>query len=175
MPTIAPPRASTAAVTALQTALVPVRVTRTAGALSLGVSANAWHDLDTTGSAAARNLDVVIPGVVAGDWICIDPDFSSNSSAAAGYFDMHTVVAGAYVHRFGGDHSPTSVGGTAGWSFGSSTSSATQASSWYQVQADDIENGAVRCRLRDCNATTTARTVNAIAALPLTLVGRGPF
>lgn len=166
-PTISPPAAPGR--------LAPIVVERTAGALSMGIVANTWHDLDTGGSAASRPLDVVIPGVRAGDWVGIDPDFSSNATAAAAYLDIFTIVAGAPVHRFGGDRSPSSVGGNGSWVAAAGTGLNVAATIWYQLDATDIENGAVRLRLRDCNVTTTARTVNAVAAVPFRMAGRGPF
>lgn len=152
-----------------------VTVQRTAGALAFGIQANTWHDVDTTGTAAARDLDVVIPGVEAGQSIMVFPDMISPNTAAGVYLDMHTIVAGVAVHRFSGDRSPTSVGGAASWLCPINYYGIIGAPLSYVVQESDIQDGAVRCRLRDCNATTTARSVSATAALPLRLVGRGPF
>lgn len=155
--------------------LTVVMKERTAGALAVGTVANTWHDPDQSGSAAARDLDMVVPGVAIGDWVRVDLDLSSASTAAAVYIDVHTIVAGAAVHRFGGDHSPTSVGGSGSTLMLTNVAASLAGSLWYQIVSGDVESGSVRLRVRDCNATTTARSLNGIAAVPYRTVATGPF
>ncbi len=154
--------------------LAPIRVVASAG-LSVGVTANAWHDTDPGGSAAARPLDIVIPDVRAGQWICVSPEFMSGAGVATQvYMDMWTIVAAAPVNQFGAVV-VSNVGGIAPWTLITSVRSQAQAPCYYQVQQADIEDGSVRCRLRDFNTTTTARTISGAGGVRAALYGLGPF
>lgn len=158
----------------LMFARAPVKVVSTTG-YACGVVAGTWHDLDTAGSAAAKPFDVVIPNVQAGQWICITPGLSSNSSSAAFVgLDCWSIVGGVAINKMG----PATVsvnGGVPAWKLITSTLSIVCAPTWYQVQAGDIESGSIRMRLRDFNSGTTARSLVAGSGYDLTLTGTGPF
>lgn len=151
-------------------AAAPVRVTKADANLVLGIVANTWHDVDANGSAAARPLDVVIPNVEAGQWVEVAANLYSPNAATAVYLDVFTVVAGAPVHQFG-----SATTGTVGWLLPSGLAWQASNSARYQVQADDIENGSVRLRLRDRNTTTTARSIGSNSGIEFEMAGTGPF
>jgi hypothetical protein len=135
-------------VTALRAAMAPIQVVKSDGNWPVGVVANTWAEFDTTGSAAARSYDIVIPGVTAGQWI----------------------VAGAKVNPVG-----DSLVGTFAWALTNNAVTALQGTIPYQIQAGDIENGAARFRLYNRNTTTTARSLVASGGGKVKLWGSGPF
>lgn len=143
--------------------------------LACGTAQSTWHDLDPSGSAAAKPLDLVVPNVTAGQWVCVTPNLASGGSSSAFVgLDIWTIVAGVPVHNFG--PTPAGVnGGVSGWKLNASVLSPITGAAWYQVQQSDIENGAVRLRLRDYNATTTARSLTAGSGYRIELVATGPF
>lgn len=148
----------------------PVRVTKTDANLAFGTVANTWHDTDPNGSASARPLDIVIPNVMAGQWVEVAMNYYSPSAATAVYLDFFTVVAGSPVHQFG-----SATTGVVGLLIPASLAWQQSASLRYQVASDDIENGAVRLRLRDRNTSTTARSIGSSSGIELVMDGRGPF
>lgn len=164
MARISPPAPSSAA------SLRPVRVSKTDANLACGVVANTWHDLDPGGSASARPLDIVIPGVSAGDWVEVSANLYSPNAATAVYLDIFTVVAGAVVNQFG-----SATTGIVGWLLPSGLAWQASNSGRYQVQSGDIEGGSVRLRIRDRNTSTTARSIGASGGIEFRMDGRGPF
>lgn len=151
--------------------LAPVRVAKSDANLPVTTVAGTWTDLDTGGTAAARPLDVVIPGVKVGQWVEVEPNATSAAATTNVSLDICTIVAGVPVHHFG---DPALIGVTA-WFCPSGALKHITGAVWYQVQADDIENGSVRLRMRARNSSTTARAINATGGNIFTLVGRGPF
>lgn len=164
---------ASATVTSLQTALAPILVRKQDANLTLAVGA-AYVDIDTSGTAASRTLDVVIPGVSAGQWISINPNILVTSSTIACYLDAFTIVAGAPVHKFG---DPTSLTGPApsSWTCNANLIGIISNPVFYQVVAGDIEGGSVRVRFRSLQTSGAARVVFSGGGGLLILEGRGPF
>lgn len=157
-------------VEALAIPAAPVVVSKTDAAIVLSTTQNTWADIDAGGTAAARPLDLVIPGVAVGQWVSVNPVMHPTNAATSVQFDIFTIVAGAPVHQFGG-----ATTGVSAWLAQSSVTEKLTAVRSYQLQAGDIENGAVRLRMRSRNLTTTARSLNASAGFEFRLEGRGPF
>jgi hypothetical protein len=150
-----------------------VRTIKNDGNLSLvGASGAPWTDVDTSGTAAARNLDIVIPNVEAGDFVEVNLDCFVASAGGSCALDMRTIVAGAAVNHFGSSN----VGiGWSGWLLSNNVPVTVGSRALYQLQAGDIEDGSVRCRLAFSLAATFTRTISATGGLALRLAGRGPF
>lgn len=141
-----------------------VVVTYTGGTLTLNNTA--WTDLDSSGSAAARNLDLLIPAE-AGDLVHIEPSFVVAAAATDLFFDVATVVAGAVVNTFSG--TPNGIGG---WFCPTSVGIPVSGAVYLTVQAGDIDNGNVRCRLRFKTGSATNRQVfGSLTQWPLKIGG----
>lgn len=149
--------------------VAPIQTRKADANLTLNTAA-AWNDVDASGSASARDLDVVIPGVAAGQWVTFTPNFYSASTAGALFCDVFTVVAGSYVNQFG-----TSGGGVTSWFIFTNTAVTRGGPVSYQVQAGDIENGSVRLRFRTYNTNATARSISSTGGNIAIFEGRGPF
>lgn len=151
---------------------VTTPVSKADGDISLTVN-NAWHDVDSSGSASARSLDIVIPNVFAGQWV----EGYLNSSALTAssglcYFDFVTIVAGVKVNHFSVQGSGQF--GPVGWQCIANSEHKLTGNINRQLVAGDIENGAVRIRLQ-CRTFTATSTLRAQAGLPFQAWGRGPF
>jgi hypothetical protein len=150
----------------------PVRTVKSDANLVMAANTPNWTDLDPGGTAAARPLDVVIPDVEAGQWVEFTPSaYVATATGATSLLDVFTIVGGAPVHQFGS----TEVGISAWFiSAGVPVNLGTRVS--YQVQADDIEDGSVRLRLRFKNLhASTTRNLGAGSGNRVVLEGRGPF
>lgn len=161
--TISPPQSP-------RRALAPVVVSKTDANLALPVVQGVWTDVDPLGTANARPLDVVIPNVEAGQWVSLTPTIHPSNVAQSFQVDAWTIVAGAAVHQMGFGNS-----GVSAWLLPASSIVPITASRHYQLQPDDIENGAVRLRLKARNTGTTARNIVATVGFEFRLEGRGPF
>jgi hypothetical protein len=149
----------------------PVIVSKTDAPLALGVVANTWTDVDPGGTAAARPLDVVIPGLKVGDWVTLAPVLHPTNAATSVQFDAFTIVDGLPVHQFG-----AAVGGVSAWLAVSAVTTTLTATRSYQIAEGDLDAaGNVRLRLRSRNLSTTPRSLNASAGFEFRLEGRGPF
>lgn len=154
--------------------LTPVRVTKTDADLT-STTTGAWTDLDTGGSAAARPLDVVIPNVITGSWVSAKIDAFSAANAQGFSLDVWNIVAGSPVRRWNGGLA--SNFSAWGWmvlgdaDFGTAIS----AEHFYQLQADDIENGSVRLRVRYFRGAGSARALSSSSGGQFVFEGRGPF
>lgn len=129
---------------------------RTSG--NLAPNSTSWADLDTSGSAAARDLDVIIPAS-AGDVIYVAPNFVVGTDAVDLYLDVATIVSSAVVNTFSGQ-----AGGIGGWFCGSGLIVGITGPAGYVVQAGDISGGNVRCRMRYKTGAANAKTVYASTA-----------
>lgn len=154
-------------------AMTPIKVISEGAELNLGQVANAWHDVDPAGSAAARPTDVVIPNVVAGQWVAITLDAASFSATPFVRMDCWTIVGGVKVNQFGAAVNGNT--GIVGWCFAASAFTKSTGTIHYQVQAGDIENGSVRIRLCDYTNSTTLRQITASNGFRMSLAGTGPF
>lgn len=126
-----------------------------------------WKDVDAGGTADARPLDLVIPAV-AGDIIYVEPNIVLGNQAVDAYFDVATVVAGAVVNTFSG----ATAGGIGGWFAPTSIVYGVTGAAPYTVTAGDIEDGAVRCRLRGKSGADVNRTIYAASdSWPLKIGG----
>lgn len=143
---------------------VPITATSTS-AYPLQTSGTAWVDLDNGGSAAARPLDIVIPGLRNGD--SVEFGFNSLSFAAANaqYARVATIVSGAVVNA----HEAL------GWAALNNTVSAMNGSIILPVVSGDIENGSVRLRIQYQRVTGTASRSIGVDTMPTRTWGRGPF
>lgn len=121
----------------------PIVATKTDAALTIGhTGSGVWADTDTGGNAAARPLDLVVPGVRAGQRITLSILAHYTTGTNGGVMDFWSVVGGAPVSHIG-QGAPNGPwifeGGKAGMVSGRAT---------FTVQEADIENGSVRLRLR---------------------------
>lgn len=148
----------------------PIVVTKSDANLALSQTQNTWADVDPGGSAAARPLDLVIPGVKAGQWVEVEPNFYSGSTSAGIYLDVFAIVGGVPVSQFG-----LANEGVSGWTLLISTARFITGSRSKKLVSGDIENDSVRLRLRSRNATTISRAIAASAGNSFVLEGRGPF
>ena len=147
----------------------PLQVLRTSGNITAGV-AGAWTDLDDGGTAAARPLDVVLPNMAIGDPFDYRPIFSAATVTGAWLGTLAVIVGGAVQRNifdatFG--FLPWSIPSAQGKDIIALTPRLT-------VVAGDLENGSLRLRFRYIQATN-ARTINAVAGIPLIMEGRGPL
>lgn len=158
-------------VPAQRVGLAPVRVVKSDANLTLVANTQAWADVDTGGTAAARPLDVVISGVTAGQWVDLEVNAHLASAAAVCLLDVFTVVSGSPVNQFGS----TEIG-VSGWVVNASIGVDLVGRMSYQLQAGDIEGGSVRLRLRYKNVhATVARVLDGTGGNRIVLEGRGPF
>lgn len=162
--------AESSEVTALRAAMAPIETIKSDGNWAVGQVQNTWAEFDTTGSAAARSYDIVIPGVTAGQWVLLGINAWSAAAAAPTYIDFWSIVAGAKVNPVG-----DSLVGTFAWALTNNAVTALQGMIPYQLQAGDIENGSARFRLHNRNTTTTARSLIASGGGKVKLWGLGPF
>lgn len=153
--------------------LSPVIVRKSDANLTLAVNA-AYQDVDPSGTASSRDLDIVIPNVAVGQWVDFVMNILVTSSTVACAFDVFTVVSGAVVHKFG---SPTSLSGPtpSAWFAEANKSLAAQGSVAYQIQTGDVENGSVRLRVRSLQASGAARVIFSAGGGLFLAEGRGPF
>lgn len=159
---------------AKSTSFSPV-VTVSVGDFVLANTGAAWADLDAVsaapGTAAARPMDLVIPNVAAGDWVTVSATGIYNNGGGSGLFTLFTVVAGTPVRAFGDP-----AAGVAAWAMLSSLYSTIAGSVSLQLQADDIEGGAVRIRPRYYKNTANTKTLfGSTIGYRLRLEGTGPF
>lgn len=155
-------------------ALTPIQVRKTDANILLAAVSGTWTDVDTTGTAAARTYDLVIPDVTEGQWVRVDlAGFSGASSNGGTALDAVTIVAGAKVNHLSGN---TTIG-MPQWFLVNAVNVWLAGGCSYQVQAGDIDGGSVRIRLQHKNPSGSAtRAISASAASgPLILEGRGPF
>lgn len=128
-----------------------------------------WADVPFGGTAAARDLDLVLPGVSVGDWVEVTPSLYVPTNAANGaQLDIAVIVAGEMVHRFGTDGAGIST-----WGVFTGTRSDITGARRYQVQTGDIEDGSIRLRLIYKNGN--GRTIFAGSGYAIRLEGRGPL
>lgn len=153
--------------------MAPVVVRKSNANLTLAVDAN-YQDIDPSGTANARELDIVIPNAVAGKWIVGGINVLITSSTVAAAMDFFTIVAGVPIHKFG---DPTSLTGAApgSWQPEANKTLAIMGSVPYQIQADDIESGSVRIRMRSRQTSGAARIIFSGGGGLLIMEGRGPF
>lgn len=150
-------------------AVNPVQVTRTSGNLSAVVSA-VWADLDSTGTAAARTLDVVLPNMSVGDNFIVRPIFTANA-ITGGFLMTCAVIVGGAVQRNLFD----ATYGFFPWAIPTAASKDVNAPSpRLTVVGGDLENGSLRLRLRHQQATNP-RVINAVGGIPFFFEGRGPL
>lgn len=125
-----------------------------------------WTDvMAATGSAAARDRDIIIPNVVAGQWVRVEPRFVVAATGATSiFFDIFTIVAGNPVNQFG---SPQV--GVYSWFANTSTLTQIGGGASYQLVAGDIEDIAgvpsVRLRLKFKTAAAVNRAILAGTAV----------
>lgn len=137
---------------------------RTTGDITL--NSTSFTDLDPSGSASARDLDVVLTAE-AGEWVLLYFEGRFNSAAVDGRIDAATIVSGAVVNNLYGN------AGSVVWRAPSSEDA--MVGGWgkpYQVQAGDLDGGQVRFRFRYATNTATNRTLFAGGNNPLTVAGR---
>lgn len=150
-------------------AVNPVQVSRTSANFNAAVSA-VWADLDPGGVAAARPLDIVLPGMAVGDGYDFKPNLTLGSVTGGFLMNLAIIKAGA-VHR----RLFSASFGFFPWSVPTGQAKDVFAPIYRQVvEANDLENDALRLRLQYIQATN-ARLVNATTDIPLVLEGRGPF
>lgn len=167
--------ADTAVQPAALAVVTPIVTRRTSGDLTLTASTSAWAPVDPTGSTAARDLDIVFSGVVAGQQVRLGVNAFLGNQATAVYLDFWSVVAAAKVNAISSGTS-SSVNGVGGWVSPASFFGFPAGSVPYTIQAGDIENGSARFRLYYKTGSAASKTLYAsTAAWPIILEGSGPF
>lgn len=154
------------------TSPIVVKKNAPSGVIALTQS-TVWKDIDPDGTAAARPLDLVIPGVSPGDWVRVTPNFYYSILAGnnGAYVDIFTVVDGVAVN-----HPGDAEGGIAGWMIEGGLAGRVSGPVSLQVTADDIENDSVRLRLRYKLAAAATRGIWAgLYDVEFRLEGDGPF
>lgn len=154
----------------------PIVVKKTNGDIVLAPSNSVWTDVDSSGTAAVRTLDIVIPNVSAGQWISYHPSFFVTATGAVGVrFDVATIDAlGAVIHTAG-----DATWGVTTWFVSASAAANVVDPISMQLQASDIVNGSVRLRLRYLSTgAVVSRTIQAGTTGgfgQIILEGRGPL
>lgn len=156
----------------LGTGITPLR-TRDVSGVTFNIPTNAaWADVDQTGVAAARNMDLVFPGCKVGDWIQVSPKIKVNGGAGIGatLFTLGTVVAGVVTNI------PILTGlyGVFDWNAGATLAKYEFQPVWFQVTAPMLDGTNVRVRLRAIQ-NANPRAVNISADIPWEMEGLGPF
>lgn len=150
--------------------LAPITAEKTDADLPLVNTSGTWTDLDPNGTASSRPLDVVIPNVTAGQWVRLEMLGLYSNTAAIAKLDAATIVDGAAVNRISGD----TTNGVLTWIGLGSTFSKIAGGISYQVQAGDLDDGAVRLRIQ--YISNGAKTIYAATAgYTLRIEGSGPF
>lgn len=142
----------------------PIATSRTSGAVSVVNSSFAAADWDPAGNAAARPTDLVIPDVVAGDWVDLQMVMGvQNSTAALIWFSFGSYVGGVLQRAVG---LPT-------WNALSGVPVVLTGLFSVQLQAGDIEDGSVRWRPIYVGFGT--RVTSGDSQSPAHFFARGPY
>lgn len=159
--------------------LLPAPIVKRQGnmaALNLSVVVGVWADVEADGTAAARPMDVVIPNVVAGQWIEVSSSLWVAATTGVTYLDLWTIVDGVPVNKFGGNYGE-GVERATGWILTANAEKVDLGNARpYQVQAADIQDGSVRVRMRsNCAIAGAGKAIQRASGSEFTLVGRGPL
>lgn len=141
--------------------------------IALASSAFTWIDVDLGGNAAARPLDLVLPGVQAGQGVVAGVGLRCTAGSGSELFRFVTIVAGAVVNPFN-----VAAGlGTTGLQVPASTTTSVAGEQAYRLAAGDISGGAVRIRLQHLNfgAASTITCDTVANGYTLDLRATGPF
>lgn len=147
-----------------------VQTIRTSSNIVLAIAA-AFTDLDPTGTAAARDLDVVLPNMKVGDGFDFRPYLALQGSAGSFFANLAVIKAGVVQRSLFG-----SSFGNQFWS-GATTSGLYVRDSTHkqQVLAGDLEaDGSLRLRMQYIKSSATS-TIAITSDFPLVMEGRGPF
>lgn len=157
--------------TALNAVGTPAIVTVAGIDYGLNGTAAAWHDLGG-GTAASHPHDLIIPNCEPGMAVKVDATFYVTTGVGT-YFDMWTVVDGAYVSRFGG----ANTNEVSSWVAPANVALTISGSRSKVLTAADINaDGTVRLRFRYWRATgTTTRTLIGTFGFEFRLEAIGPF
>lgn len=134
---------------------------------NLTLNSTTFADVDPSGTAAARNLDVVLSAKT-GDWVELGLSARTDAGAVTLYLDMASIVSSAPVNYISGGAGD----GIQGWSGVNGQTTPISGNVLYQVQAGDIENGQVRFRLRYRTTAATNKVVVATTTQPLQTFGK---
>lgn len=165
--------ASFATDVSLASAVNPVQVIRATGNFQAAVAA-VWTDLDPGGTAAARPLDVVLPGMAVGNGFEYRPIFAVASVTGGFLLNLVAIKNGTVARRM---FPPGTLDfGYIPWNAPSGQGKEINAATpRLFVQEGDLEDdGSLRLRLQYQQATNP-RTINADVGWPMWLEGRGPF
>lgn len=148
----------------------PIVVSKTDANITVGNTSGVFVDLTLLlgGTAEARQLDVVVPGVKPGDWLRLDAVGRWGAQAHAPLLTFATIVAGAVVRR------PPPALGVPSWSAEANVTSAIAGGYSFQVDADDIENGSVRMRVQ-VQSSAAGKVLLASGGFEFRLEGSVPF
>ncbi len=147
--------------------VAPIVTRRTSGDITVASTSAAWVDLDPSGGAAARNLDIVIPGVTAGQQVELGINCFANNGAGIVFLTYFSIVGALPVNDISG-----STSGVGGWVLAPSFWAKASGMVPYTIQAGDIEDGNARFRARYNSGG--AKIIYA-SGYPLICEGRGPL